>query len=97
MGCDVVFLRSVLRLLVPVNVVSSTPLLVTQMVEVICSSETLVLARATRRYIPEDGILHTHRRENLKSYRRCIVSPVRPKLDLYIPEEGIHVGKCPSG
>jgi hypothetical protein len=26
------------------------------------------LTRATRRNIPEDGILHSHRRENLKSY-----------------------------
>jgi hypothetical protein len=24
--------------------------------------------RSTRRHIPEDGILHSHRRENLKSY-----------------------------
>jgi hypothetical protein len=30
--------------------------------------ETLVLTRATRRNIPEDSILHSHRRENLKSY-----------------------------
>jgi hypothetical protein len=28
----------------------------------------LVLTRATRRNIPEDTILHNHRRENLKSY-----------------------------
>jgi hypothetical protein len=27
-----------------------------------------VLTRATRRNIPEDRILHSHRRENLKSY-----------------------------
>jgi hypothetical protein len=28
----------------------------------------LVPTRATRRNIPEDGILHSHRRENHKSY-----------------------------
>jgi hypothetical protein len=32
------------------------------------SSETSVLARDTRRNNPEDTILHSHRRENLKSY-----------------------------
>jgi hypothetical protein len=32
------------------------------------SSETLVHTRSTRRHIPEHGILHSHRRENLKSY-----------------------------
>jgi hypothetical protein len=33
-----------------------------------CSYETSVLTRPTRRHIPEEGILHNHRRENLKSY-----------------------------
>jgi hypothetical protein len=32
------------------------------------SSETPVATRATRRDIPEDDILHSHRRENLKSH-----------------------------
>jgi hypothetical protein len=36
--------------------------------EAIRSSETSVYAISTRRHIPEDGILHIHRRENLKSY-----------------------------
>jgi hypothetical protein len=33
------------------------------------SSETSVLTTATRRNNPEDTILHSHRRENLKSYK----------------------------
>jgi hypothetical protein len=49
-------------------------------------------------YIPEDGILHSHCRENRKSYialtgwtvwRRRNVSPVKYELGFYIPEDGI--------
>jgi hypothetical protein len=35
---------------------------------VIRSSETSFLTRATRLHTPEDGILHRHHREDLKSY-----------------------------
>jgi hypothetical protein len=38
------------------------------MMEALISSETSVLARATRRNVPEDGTLHSHPREKLKSY-----------------------------
>jgi hypothetical protein len=54
-------------MLVAANVPSS-PILITLMTEAIHSSETSVLTRATQQRTPEDGILHSHRHENLKYY-----------------------------
>jgi hypothetical protein len=64
------------------------------MKEALSSSETSVITRATRRNIPEDTILHSHGRENLKSYIALIGWDLlrvscEVRTGFYTPEDGI--------
>jgi hypothetical protein len=70
----------VLWLLVTANVPSSL-IPVTLMMEVTCSSETLVLTRANGRNIPENGILHSHHHENLRSYKAVLCFTALENVD----------------
>jgi hypothetical protein len=75
-------LRNVCRLLVTANVVPSSPILVTPLMEAIRSSETSVLTTVKRRNIPEYAILHCT--INLSSLYMFISSVTSPVLPLYI-------------
>jgi hypothetical protein len=50
------------------------------MKKALSSSETSIFTRATRRNIPEGAILHSHRRENLKSYGSLVVEEYLTRL-----------------
>jgi hypothetical protein len=53
--------------------------------EAIRFSETSVHTRSTCRHNPEDGILHSHRRENLKYYMFKIPSKIDMNMYGYFP------------
>jgi hypothetical protein len=73
--------QAAIRLLVAACVVPSSPIFVTLMKKAPGSSGTSVLTRATRRNNPEDTILHSHRRENLKSYIKiCVYIIIKIKM-----------------
>jgi hypothetical protein len=67
-GGRVGLFSGVLQLLTSANVAPSSLIFSTLMIEETISSKTSVHTRATRRQLPEDAILHSHRSENLKSY-----------------------------
>jgi hypothetical protein len=55
------------------------------MIEALSFYETSVLTRDTGSNIPEDTILHSHRRENLKSYNKNEFGIVTGKFaDIFI-------------
>jgi hypothetical protein len=60
-------------LLVTANTVPSLQILFILIMEQTPSSETSVITRGMRCYITEDGIPHSHRRENLQSYFYFII------------------------
>jgi hypothetical protein len=60
--------KMLLQSLVTANVVPSSMIPFTLMMEAVLSSKKSVLTTATRRDISEHGILQSHRRENLKCY-----------------------------
>jgi hypothetical protein len=53
-------IHKVLQMQVTASAFSSSPILVTLMMEATLSSESSVLTRATLHHLPENGILHSH-------------------------------------
>jgi hypothetical protein len=63
---------------------------VTRIVELGMLAITSVLTRAIRRNIPEDTILHSHHRENLKSYSVADILEMHGARTLSVRVGGVH-------
>jgi hypothetical protein len=72
------FLRSVRQFLITANVDSTSPILVTLMMEALDSSNMSVRTRATRRNIPEDAILLLPFTEDILNF--CTLLDRKPKF-----------------
>jgi hypothetical protein len=79
------FLRSVCRLLGTANVVPSSPILVTLMMEALSSSKSSVLTRATRCNVPEDAILHSEYTLRRGEFSTLPVMQLSPPFPSSIP------------
>jgi hypothetical protein len=53
------------------------------------SSETSVYNKSTRHHIPEDNIVHSHRRENLRSLVGILHTVASQQIALYVANSGM--------
>jgi hypothetical protein len=66
--------RYVFQLLITARALHSSLIIFTLIMKAIRSSKTSIITCAVRRNIPEDPILHSHRRENLKYEMARLIS-----------------------